>query len=197
MLPPRSHWRANPKARMAISAGYRREFCLRWSDPELIILLENSVFSQDTPLNTLTQVEDKAVAKDVGYWLLEVTDSPAASPSPSPTASPTPEVHLQAMLLGSEQQAAEIKAKLGVGGKGNDFASLAKQYSLYADAATNGGDLGQKKKGDMPAAVDQLIFPADSAKSLDKNKVYGPIQDTAESTDGGYWLFQVSAYSES
>ena len=125
-------------------------------------VLNDTAFGKDITkdnLPALTQVEDKDQAKNIGYWLLEVTETrtnptPNATPSPSPNASPVPtptpnntQVHLLAMLLGSEEQADQIKAKLAAGGEGNDFATLAKANSQYADAATNGGDLGWKPKG--------------------------------------------------
>jgi parvulin-like peptidyl-prolyl isomerase len=155
--------------------------------------LENKVFSNDIPANTLTQVEDKDLSKGVGYWLVETSDAPVTSstPAPTPTASPAPQVHLLAMLLGSEQQAEDIKARLAAGGPGNDFASLAKQYSLYSDAANNGGDLGLKAKGEIPA-LDKVLFPSDASKSLAKNTVSAPIQDTTQSTSGGIWLVKAS-----
>jgi len=156
------------------------------------IALENKVFSQDTPANTLVQVEDKDISKSIGYWLAKITDDPAATPVPAPSASPTPQSHVLLMLLGSQQQAAEIKARLDAGGSGNDFASLAKQYSIYPDAATNGGDLGLKKKGDLPAAVDKILFPDDASKALSKNTVSAPIQDATQTTSGGVWIFTAS-----
>jgi parvulin-like peptidyl-prolyl isomerase len=158
--------------------------------------LEDKVFSKDTPANTLTQVEDKDLSKSVGYWLVKVTDAPAASatpaPSPTPSATPNAEAHVLLMLLSSQQQASEIKARLDAGGSGNDFSSLAKQYSSYSDAATNGGDLGMKKKGDLPSAVDKAIFPDDASKALQKNAISAPIQDTTQTTTGGVWLFTAS-----
>jgi parvulin-like peptidyl-prolyl isomerase len=172
-------------------------------------VLNDTVFGKDITkdnLPALTQAEDKDQTKNIGYWLLEVTGTrtnptptASATPSPSPNASPVPtptpnntQVHLLAMLLGSKEQADQIKAKLAAGGEGNDFATLAKANFQYQNAATDGGDVGWKSKGEMSAAVDKVIFPDDPTQSIENNQVSDPIPDTTQTTKGGFWLVQVT-----
>jgi len=165
-------------------------------------VLDDRLFSANTTANTLFAAEDKDQSKNIGYWLVEITDKPVATPTPTattpaPTAPPAPKVHVLAMLLGSLDQAQDIKAKLEAGGEGNDFATLAKANSQFGNASTDGGDLGllskddvKSKLGDVAAA---LVFPDDPSQALKTNTVSASLPDTAQSTKGGFWLFTVSA----
>ncbi len=72
---------------------------------------------------------------------------------------------------------AEIRAKLA---KGEDFASLAKQYSEDPGSKDRGGDLGTFGKGAMVPAFDQAAFAAKPGE------IVGPIQ-----TSFGLHLIQV------
>ncbi len=145
-------------------------------------LLDEKIFSEDINLNNMNQpviIEDANLNKQVGYWLLKVTD----------TDDSTGQVHLFAMLLPSEQRAKEIKAELDEGG---DFIELAKAHSLDQEAATNGGDFGLVGKGVMGEAIDNLIFPDDPAQALPVDVVSDPVKDIQEITGGGFWLVQVT-----
>ncbi len=141
-------------------------------------LLEDKAFSSDTSLNTPTIVAAPDTTKDVGYWLLKVTETK--------DEGGTQKLHLYAMLLGSQEEASNIKAQLDAGA---DWATLAKANSQYGDVATDGGDQGFKGKGDMPTAVDNALF---GDKKLDIGKVSDPIQDTNQNTKGGVWLTEVT-----
>ena len=118
-------------------------------------VLDNQVFDPNTTADSLTSVEDKDQVKDLGYWLVEVTETrtvnatlPHLPHTPSATPAPTTitQAHVLTMLLGSEQQANDIKAKLEQGGEGNDWATLAKANSLD-NKASSGGDWGFVSKG--------------------------------------------------
>jgi len=150
-------------------------------------LLENAIFGSDStasPIveNELTAVQDTDVSKSIGYWLLEVTENDTSNN----------QVHLLAMLLSSQEQAEQIKAKLEAGGEGNDWATLAKANSIYENAATDGGDLGFVAKGTIDDVVDAIIFPEDATQALPLNQISGAIADTTQTTTGGYWLVQVN-----
>jgi parvulin-like peptidyl-prolyl isomerase len=141
-------------------------------------LVEDKVFSPDTQVGVFTTlIEDKD--KTLGYWLVKVTESRV-----DPTLGP--QMHLLTMLLGSQEQAANIKQQLD---NGADWATLAKANSQYGDVANDGGDQGFKAKGAMPKAVDDAVF---GAKPLAINTVSDPIVDTAQTTTGGVWLIEVT-----
>jgi parvulin-like peptidyl-prolyl isomerase len=143
-------------------------------------VLEDKVFGSDVTANSLISVEDKNQSKDIGYWLLEVTE----------TNSSTNQVHLKAMLLGSDEQAKDIKAQLD---SGADFVTLAKANSLDSRISTNSGDFGFISKGTVGSdTVDDLLFPSDSSKALPLNKFTDPVRDTTQTTSGGYWLIKVT-----
>ena len=173
--------------------------------------LEDKVFSSDTGVNQLTEVEDSNQSKDIGYWLLTVTETrdvtttvtptPTATGTPTPTPTPTTaittEKHLKVMLLPNKEKAAEIKTKLEAGGEGNDWATLANANSSYNDPDTstvNGGDLGFFSKDSLTlgSAVKDVLFPEDVTKALGINKVSDPVADTSRTTNGGVWLFKIT-----
>jgi len=113
---------------------------------------------------------DESAIKDRGYWLIEVT------------AKQGDQINVSAMLLGSEAEAARVKAELAAGG---NFSSLAAEYSQY-QGSNSTGELGWKKKGDMKsAAFDAVAF------SLPLNQVSDPVKDTSVKTSGGYWVVKV------
>ena len=134
--------------------------------------MENYVFAANTSIEGLSSVEDKVQLKDLGYWLVKVTETrtvnatPTATSTPSGTPAPTTttEAHVYTMLLRSKQQADDIKAKLEQGGEGNDWASLAKANSLD-DKASSGGDRGFVSKGKIEDALNKVIFPDDASQA--------------------------------
>jgi peptidyl-prolyl cis-trans isomerase C len=65
------------------------------------------------------------------------------------------EVHARHILVGDEATAKKIIADLK---KGGDFAALSKQYSKDPSAASQGGDLGFFKKGDMVPEFSAVAF---------------------------------------
>jgi parvulin-like peptidyl-prolyl isomerase len=91
--------------------------------------------------------------------------------------NPVPHVHARHILVASETEAADILNRLN---NGEDFATLASQYSLDETTARQGGDLGWFTE-------DQLLEPslARVAFSLQPNMVAGPIQ-----TMLGYHILQ-------
>jgi parvulin-like peptidyl-prolyl isomerase len=146
--------------------------------------LDDKVFDSGTQPMQVNTVADDNQTKSVGYWVLKVTEN-----KPS-----TKEVHLLAMLLGSQESANNMIAKLNAGA---DFVTEAKASSLYQNAATDGGDLGLITKGTMGDAVDAVIFPDDATKTLPVNTLSAAIPDIAQSTSGGIWLFEVTEINPS
>jgi parvulin-like peptidyl-prolyl isomerase len=173
--------------------------------------LENKVFSSDVTVNQLAEVEDISQSKNIGYWLLQVTETrdvtatvtptPTATGTTTPTPTPSPvivtEKHLKVMLLPSQEKAAEIKAKLEAGGEGNDWATLADANSSYTNPSTssvNGGDLGFVSKDNLTlgTAVKDVLFPEDTTKDLPVNQISDPVADSERTTTGGIWLIKIT-----
>ena len=117
---------------------------------------------------------DGDIIKSVGYWLVKVLEKEEGAT----------EAQVQAILLGSQPEAADVKARLEAG---EDFATLAKELSQHEGSKGNGGELGMVKKGDMSPAVDEYIFNPE----VKSGALSDPIRDETASTKGGYWLIKV------
>jgi hypothetical protein len=154
--------------------------------------LDDAVFDSSVKAGGFNQVTDDNQTKDVGYWIVKITDTRLLTTTSDTKSSD--EVHLFAMLLGSREAADKMIQKLDGGA---DFITEAKASSLYDNATNDGGDLGFITKGEMGDAVDAVIFPDDPAKKLAINTLSAPIMDTAKTTNGGIWLFQVTEINPS
>jgi parvulin-like peptidyl-prolyl isomerase len=143
---------------------------LGWLPEELMpnTLIANAAFN--LTVGEISQpIYDETAIKDVGYWLIEVTDKQAEK------------IKARAMLLGSEAEAERVKAELVSG----NFSALAGNYSQH-ESKTKGGKLDGLKRGDMGStAFDQVAF------NITVNKVSEPVKDTSVQTTGGYWLVKV------
>jgi parvulin-like peptidyl-prolyl isomerase len=143
---------------------------LGWLPEELMpnTLIADAAFNL-TPGEISPPIYDETATKDVGYWLIEVTDKQ------------DDEIKARAMLLGGEAEAQYVKAEL----VSSNFSSLAMEYSQHK-SKDEGGELGLLKPGDMGSeAFDQVAF------NLPVNKVSEPVQDESVQTIGGYWLVKV------
>ena len=119
----------------------------------------------------ISKIYDESATKNIGYWLIEVTDK-----------NEEKGIKARAMLLGNEQEVLEIKSKLA---KGEDFAALAKEYSQHG-SKDDGGELGWLKQGDMNSeAFDEIAF------NLPLNSVSEPVKDESAQTEGGCWIVKV------
>jgi len=144
---------------------------LGWLPEELMpnSLIANAAFNL-TPGEIIHSIYDGTATKNVGYWLIEVTDKQDGN------------ITARAMLLGSEAEAEQVKAELAAGG---NFSALAGNYSQHK-SKTAGGELGLLKQGDMGSnAFDTVAF------NLTLNEVSEPVKDTSVQTTGGYWLVMV------
>jgi len=144
---------------------------LGWLPRELMpnTLIANAAFN--LTLGELSQpIYDETAIKDVGYWLIEVTDKQDGN------------ITARAMLLGSKAEAEQVNAQLAAGG---NFSALAENYSQDKSKGV-GGELDGLKRGDMGSdAFDAVAF------NLTLNKVSEPVKDTSVQTTGGYWLVKV------
>jgi parvulin-like peptidyl-prolyl isomerase len=144
---------------------------LGWLPEELMpsTLIADAAFNL-TPGETSPPIYDEAAVKDVGYWLIEVTEAQNET------------IDAQVVLLPSEARAQQIRGELAAGG---NFSSLAGNYSQHV-SKTNGGKLDGLKRGDMGStAFDQVAF------NITANEVSEPVKDESVQTTGGYWLVKV------
>ncbi len=98
------------------------------------------------------------------------TALPAGAPTPTPTPSPRDDAATKAL-------AEQLYQRLL---KGEDFATLAKEYSDDPGSASKGGDLGWFGKGTMVAPFENAAF------ALKAGEISKPVK-----TDFGYHIIQV------
>jgi parvulin-like peptidyl-prolyl isomerase len=116
---------------------------------------------------------DASVTKNIGYWIVEVTEKDENQGS-----------HARGILLGSRNEAAEIRARIAAG---DDFGALAKLNSQDLWSREQGGDLGWiKPGGDVGNSVVTGL-----ALRLQPGVLSEPAADSSVQTKGGYWLVKV------
>ena len=144
----------------------------------LTILLGSSIpvdYAFNSEVGVLSQpIYDEERIKGVGYWLIEVLEREEGSD----------EAHVQAILLGSEEEAQQVRSRLGAG---EDFATLAKELSQEEWSKESGGDLDWLTEGMMSSAFDEFAFDT----GIELKTLSEPIRDDAVVTKGGYWLVKV------
>ena len=118
-------------------------------------------------------IHDEEIRKNVAYWLINITDRKGEED----------ETEAQVMLLGSEQEAQEVRTRLEAG---EDFATLAKELSQLPGVEENGGELSVSPDM-MTPAFDEFAFDTDVAIGT----LSEPIRDETLATKGGYWLIKV------
>jgi len=96
------------------------------------------------------------------------------------------QVHLHAILLGTNEDAEEIRARWEVG---EDFADLAREVSLDGVSGEEGGDLGWLPRGILPAGFDGVVFDDLTIGDVSEPQAY--ISDY-ESEEIFYYLLMVS-----
>jgi hypothetical protein len=118
---------------------------------------------------------DDSVFKRLGYWVAKMVEINYSADNITPSG-----IHLNGILVGSEQEAKSILDKLNTGA---DFDELAKEFSLVQGAKDGGADIGW-----IAEMQDPNLF-ALSARPL--NAIEGPISDNYTETPGGYWVYNV------
>jgi peptidyl-prolyl cis-trans isomerase C len=78
------------------------------------------------------------------------------------------EIQTRQIVVKTEQEAKELQGKIA---KGEDFAELAKTYSLDPSARTNGGDIGYHPKGSLIPEYEEAAF-----KLTKIGQVSGPVK---------------------
>ena len=138
-------------------------------------LLNTSIpdeYAFSSEVGVLSQpIYDEAKTKSLGYWIIKVLER-----------NEEPEqAHVQVILLGSEEEAQEVRARLENGEK---FADLAQEFSQHDMSKENGGDLGWLTPNMMSSTVDEFVFNTELELSQ-------PLRDEIVRTRGGYWLVKV------
>lgn len=151
---------------------------LGWqSEDVLTILLGTPILGEhafNAEVGVLSQpVYDEDKIKSIGYWLIEVLEREGDEE----------EVDVQAMLLESEEEAWEVRARLEAG---EDFATLSEEFSRLEEAK-KGGYLGLVMPGMITSAFDEVVFDA----KLEPGTLSEPVEDETTVTKGGYWLLKV------
>ncbi len=151
---------------------------LDWRPKDVLAeLLATSIpgdYAFDSEIGVLSQpIYDETIIKRMGYWLIEVLER----------REEPEEAHVQAILLGSEEEAQRVKARL----EGEDFATLAEEFSQLDASKENGGDLGWLTSGIMSPAFDGFVFDSE----VELGTLSEPIRDEVAMTKGGYWLLRV------
>lgn len=137
-------------------------------------ILEESAFNIEVGVLS-PPIYEETKTKMVGYWLIEVIEvDDSAEPA---------EAELRVMLLGSEQEANEIIARLEAD---EDFAELAAEYSRHTTSKEDGGELVVTQ--DMVTLVfGEFVFDPE----VELGTLSPPIRDEEANTEGGYWLILI------
>ena len=150
-----------------------------WQAKDVLdILLGTTVLGENAfnaEVGVLSQpIYDGNKTKRVGYWLVEVLEREKGVEG----------AYVQAILLGNEEEAQSVRARLEAG---EDFATLAKELSQLPGAKEDAGYLGELTPGMATPAFDEAVFDA----NLESGMLSEPVKDEAVITEGGYWLLKV------
>jgi len=163
--------------------GLSEDGDLGWQSKDVLtILLGTPILGEhafSAEAGVLSQpIYDEDKAKGIGYWLIEVLER----------EEDEEEVDVQAMLLESEEEAQEVRARLEAG---EDFATLSEEFSQLGEAEKE-GYLGLLAPGMMTTAFDEAVFDA----KLESGTLSEPVKDEATITRGGYWLLKILAKAD-
>jgi len=132
-------------------------------------IVDEYAFSSE--VNVLSQpMYDEEVIKGVGYWIVKVLDR-KVEPE---------EADVQVILLGSEEEAQEVRTKLEAG---DDFATLAQELSQH-ETKDSGGEVTGVTPDMMSLALSEFVFDPE----VELETVSEPIREDTAVTKGGYWL---------
>jgi parvulin-like peptidyl-prolyl isomerase len=144
-----------------------------------LYVVEEYAFSVEA--GTLSQpLYDEEWIKEVGYWLAELVEKDEDASGEL--------FRVRVMLLESEEEAQEIRARLE---EGEDFTDLAVEYSQHDASREDGGDLGWIGSDDIQPVLEDFILNSEAGALSE------PVRDDTAVTTGGYWLVKVVAEEES
>lgn len=125
-------------------------------------------------------VHDEVVNKMMGYWLVKLLKRDEGAK----------QALVQVILLGSEEEARDIRARLDAG---EDFAKLAKEFSQHIASKDNGGNFDVTSPDMISPALNNFIFDS----KIELETLSQPIRDDTIATEGGYWLLKVMDKNDS
>jgi len=138
-------------------------------------VLSEYAFSFET--GVLSQpIDDETKVKSVGYWVVKIVDK----------QQEPEQVQVQAMLLGSEEAAQEVRTRLGIG---EDFTTLARELSQHEATKQNGGDFDWLSPEDVAPGAAFAVWA--DIFGLETGAISEPIRDDTQVTAGGYWLLKI------
>ncbi len=156
---------------------------LGWHPEDVLVeLLATSIPGEHafgSEVEVLSQpIYDETKTRSVGYWLVKILDR----------QQEPEQVHIQAILLGSEKEAQDVRARLEAG---DDFTTLATELSQHEATRESGGDFDWLSPEDVTPGSAFAAW-ADSFE-LETGAISEPIRDDTQITTGGYWLLEVLA----
>ncbi len=159
---------------------------LGWHPEDALVeLLATSIpgeYAFGSEVGVLSQpVYDETKTRSVGYWLVKILDR----------KQEPEQVQVQAILLGSETEAQDVRARLEAG---EDFATLTQELSQYEATKESGGDFGWVSPENV-APGSAFAAWADIFE-LATGVISEPIRDDTQVTTGGYWLLKVLAQED-
>lgn len=153
----------------------------KWNEPSLFPrgvftdTLDEKAFALK-PGETSQPLLDSKAGKVGGYWLLKVLER-----QPSINGQ-QPKMKVQRMLLGTQEEAADIKRQSDAGA---DFAALAEELSQDQVTSKRGGNLSDSEIASLPP--NQIL----TAQDLPVNATSDPLYDSTVATLGAYWIVRV------
>jgi parvulin-like peptidyl-prolyl isomerase len=155
---------------------------LGWHPQDVLAeLLSSSApgdFAFGAQIGELSQpLYDADKTKSVGYWLIKVIEK---------RSDPSDQIHLQVTLLGSEQEAKQMRARLVAG---EDFATLAKELSQHKGSKDDGGVFEWLSVETLK--TDTTFAAWTDAVNMEVGQLSEPLRDFSETTTGGYWLVRL------
>jgi len=136
-------------------------------------VLDEHAFSSE--VGVLSQpVHDEEISKMGGYWLVKLLERDEVAQ----------QALVQVILLGSEEEAQEARARLEAG---EDFATLAEELSQHDLSKENGGQLDITSPDMMSEDFNEFVFDSE----VELGTLSEPIREDVVTTKGGYWLLKV------
>jgi len=123
-------------------------------------------------------LRDTTYSTKGGYWLIEILDTTGEGQEM--------QLHLQGILLDSQATANELRDRITAG---EDFATLAKEYSLHSSSKDAGGDMGSLSLDDVKSQFGEQNL--DTILALGLNNLSQPFYQAEISKESGYWLIKV------
>jgi len=154
---------------------------LGWHPEDVLAdLLATSIpgeYAFGSEVGVLSQpIFDETKTRSLGYWLVKILDK----------QQEPEQVHIQAILLVSEEEAQDVTARLEAG---EDFATLAQELSQHEATKESGGDFDWVSP--------EYVLPGSAFAAwadvfeLETGVISEPIRDDTQVTTGGYWLIKV------